>query len=733
MTNNAKVLLLTPPFTQLGTPYPATVYLKGFFNTIGVKSFQADIGLEVICAIFSREGLRAIFDAIDEADLDLEENVYRMSRLREAYISSIDPVIDFLQNKNPTLAYSIVTRRFLPEASRFDQIDDLEWAFGTLGVQDQARHLATLFLEDIGDLLRTCVDTSFGFSRYAERLARSASSFDEIDEQLRGSYSYIDTYSTQIVHRIMVDQEPDLVCLSIPFPGNLYGGLRIAEYVKRNFPKVKVAMGGGYPNTELRSLSDPRVFDFVDYVTLDDGERPLANLLEHIKGSRPVELLKRAFVREKGEVKYYNGGPEPDVPFAKTGTPDYGDLPLNKYLSTIELTNPMHRLWSDGRWNKLTMAHGCYWKKCTFCDVSLDYIEKYEPIGAKLIVDRMVEQIKATGETGFHFVDEAAPPSLMKEVALEIIRRNLSVSWWTNIRFEKRFTADLCRLLKASGCIAVSGGLEVASDRLLVKMKKGVTVAQVAQVARNFTDAGIMVHAYLMYGFPTQTAQETIDSLELVRQMMALGIIQSGFWHQFAMTAHSPVGLDPLAFGVVAVGPVFQGFAHNDLIHEDPEGCDHEAFSKGLETSLFNYMNGICLDSPLQDWFDFKVPMPSVSPVLIELALNEKEEKLSDHCRVVWLGTMPEVYDYQKSKKGKKVAMSKWLIYTKTDIIEIPMDRVLSSWLVDVFPRFLVDNNDNMTFVQLSSSFELTFNKHIGSLMRSPEMQKLRQAGLYIA
>lgn len=54
-----------------------------------------------------------------------------------------------------------------------------------------------------------------------------------------------------------------------------------------------------------------------------------------------------------------------------------------------------------------------------------------------------------------------------------------------------------------------------------------------------------MVHAYLMYGFPTQTAQETIDSLEMVRQMFEQGIIQSGFWHQFAMTAHSPVGLDP--------------------------------------------------------------------------------------------------------------------------------------------------------------------------------------------
>ena len=112
--------------------------------------------------------------------------------------------------------------------------------------------------------------------------------------------------------------------------------------------------------------------------------------------------------------------------------------------------------------------------------ISLDYIKKYEPLTAQLICDHMEEIMAQTKQNGFHFVDEAAPPNLLREVALEILRRKLVVVWWTNIRFEKHFTADLSRLLKASGCIAVAGGLEVASDRLLFMMKKGVTVAQVA-------------------------------------------------------------------------------------------------------------------------------------------------------------------------------------------------------------------------------------------------------------
>lgn len=732
MIGDLSVLLLTPPFTQLGTPYPGTVYLKGFLNTIGVQSYQADIGLEVILRIFSSEGLAHLFDEIDEGEYELDDNEYRIFMLRDEYTSTIDSVISFLQNQNTTLAYAIAEREYLPEAGRFASVEDLDWAFGSLGVQDKARHLATLYLEDISDLIRATVDPEFGFTRYAERIGRSASSFDEMEEMLQMEETYVDGYSLQVIEELLERDHYDLVCLSIPFPGNLYGGFRIAKFLKENYPDIKVSMGGGFPNTELRSLSDPRVFDYLDFVSLDDGERPIQNILECISGSRDLELLKRTFVRKDGEVVYMNGAKESDIPFAKTGTPDYSDLLLNQYISVIELANPMHRLWSDGRWNKLTMAHGCYWKKCSFCDVSLDYIQQYDPIGARLIVDRMEEQMRSTGETGFHFVDEAAPPALMKEVALEILRRKLTVSWWTNIRFEKRFSADLCRLLKASGCIAVSGGLEVASDRLLAKMDKGVTVEQVARVARNFTESGIMVHAYLMYGFPTQTDQETIDSLEMVRQMMEHGVIQSGFWHQFAMTAHSPVGLDPEAFGVVREGPEFAGFAENDLYHSDPDGAHHEDYSEGLKHSLFNYMHGMCFDYSLQEWFDFEVPIPSVSPVFVEMALQQTDEVWSDRHRLIWLGALPEVYTYEKKKKGKVTERAKWIFQTKTKSVEVNFTVEESQWFANKFEDMLMSSEQKLTLGQLKASYEEEVSNKFGQFMKGEAMRVLCKEGLII-
>jgi hypothetical protein len=256
----------------------------------------------------------------------------------------------------------------------------------------------------------------------------------------------------------------------------------------------------------------------------------------------------------------------------------------------------MHRLWSDGLWNKLTVAHGCYWHRCSFCDTTLDYIKRCDSTPAPVLVDRIEQVMAQTGQTGFHFVDEAAPPAALKELALELLRRKISISWWTNIRFENAFTKDLCRLLAASGCIAATGGLEAASDRLLKLMNKGVTVRQAARACRNFSDAGIMVHAYLMYGFPTQTAQETIDALEIVRQFFQAGLIQSAFWHLFTATVHSDVGNDPGKYHCTIAARPAGRFAKNDLVHEDPSGCDHQSFAPGLNKAVYNFMHGIGMD-----------------------------------------------------------------------------------------------------------------------------------------
>ncbi|HAP70456.1 MAG TPA: radical SAM protein [Flavobacteriales bacterium] len=718
-----KILLVNPPFTQLNTPYPATAYLKGFLNTQNVSCAQMDLGLETILRLFSKNGLIQLFEQASQNLEDVSENAFRIYSLRESYINTIDAVIGFLQDDDPTLSHFICERNFLPEASKFEQMEDLEWAFGSMGIRDKARHLATLYLEDISDFIVELVDPHFGFSRYAERLGISANSFDELHEELHAESSLISEIMLSILEEKIEVEKPTLVCLSVPFPGNLFAALKCGQWLKKNHPNITIAMGGGFPNTELRSLADPRVFKFVDFITLDDGEVPLTELLAHLNGNLEKENLKRTFTLVDGEVKYLNGSVNPDIKQEKVGTPDYAGLPLKKYLSVIQLTNPMHRLWSDGRWNKLTIAHGCYWGKCTFCDISLDYIKNYEGSSATLTVDRMEQLIAQTGERGFHFVDEAAPPALMKAIALEILKRKLVVTWWANIRFEKSFNYDLCRLLAASGCIAISGGLEVASDRLLKLIAKGVSIEQVAKVNENFNRAGIMVHAYLMYGFPTQTAQETIDSLEVVRQMFELNVMQSAFWHRFAMTAHSPVGLNPEKFKVKAVNSTIGAFANNDLQHEDPTGANHDQFGEGLKKSLFNYMHGIGFELPLQDWFDDEVPETSLPPDLIEGFLAQPDERaLKQTATVTWLGG-PVTYNISESVLS---------ITTKQETIHLECPIAEGQWLSQVLNEVTPTSSQLVSLKMFEDSFQQHHLDDFESLWESELMEELREIGLLV-
>jgi radical SAM superfamily enzyme YgiQ (UPF0313 family) len=627
-----RILLLTPPMTQLNTPYPATAYLTGFLKQHAPEHHvsQADPALELFLRVFSRDGLEAIAsvlqDRADDSDEAPPAEIASFLDNAERYIATIDPTIAFLQGRDPALAMRIATRNFLPEGPRFAAIGQgpgLDWAFGQLGVADRGKHLASLYIDDLADVIKLGIQPHFELSRYGEQLAASAPSFDALQAELEGEPTLVDATLDEIARELYDDHRPELVGLTVPFPGNVYGALRIARALKAHAPGVRIALGGGYVNTELRELEDPRVFDYVDFITLDDGERPLLALLEHLRD--PSAPLFRTLVRVGDRVELSTAAMH-DVPLRDAGTPTYAGLPLDRYLSLFEMLNPMHRLWADGRWNKLTIAHGCYWKKCTFCDVTLDYIGRYDPVAADVLVDRIEALVAETGQTGFHFVDEAAPPAGLRALAERLIARGVTITWWGNIRFEKTFTPELCELLARSGCIAVSGGLEVASDRLLGLIQKGVTVEQVARVTRAFADANILVHAYLMYGFPSETVQDTVDSLERVRQLFDAGCVQSAFWHRFAATVHSPIGKQPELFNI-RIKPEPSTFAKNDLPFEDPTGVDHDALGVGLRKALYNYMHGQGLDADVRSWFsNNQVPAAAVARDLIRAAISDSSD-----------------------------------------------------------------------------------------------------------
>ncbi|HKP00164.1 MAG TPA: radical SAM protein [Nitrospiraceae bacterium] len=719
------VLLLTPPLTQLNTPYPSTAFLTGFLRSQGIACYQADLGIEMVLRIFSRAGLQQVFDLVREQGEKLPDEAKQMLAVEQVYLNKIDPVVEFLQGRNPALAVYLARAGVLPRGPRFSGRPVFK---RMVPMEDRAKQYATWFLEDLADLVQATISPYFALSRYAEHIARSASSFTAMETALAEPPSLTDQFMLDALWAHLDRVDPSLVGLSAPFPGNLYGGFRVAQAIKQRRPDILVVLGGGYANTELRRVSDPRVFDYVDFITLDDGERPLLSLVEHLAGTRPRTALCRTFSRDAGRVVYTHDPSARDFSMGDIGCPTYDGLKLDRYLTILDSTNQMHRLWSEGHWNKLTIAHGCYWKQCTFCDVGLNYISRYEMTPTDRLIRQIEKLVAETGSRGFHFVDEAAPPAALKALALALLERGLTISWWGNIRFEEAFTPDLCRLLAASGCIAVTAGLEAASDRILSKIKKGITVDQTALVAAAFKEAGILIHAYLMYGCPSETIQETVDSLERVRQLVATGLIQSAFWHQFTTTAHSPIGLNPTTNGIRLVGPEFQGFAENDLMHEDRRAKTPEWLGEGLRRSMLNYLEGSGLKLDVREWFDHSVPKPRVAATWVRQLLENR--KMDDNPqaerRFVWLGGQPV-----NEPVGKRMRL---ILSDHTNDQTVTVSHQQAQWLNNLIRQSTPHDNLSRPYPLLRET-KTTFpgtEKEFETFLDTTAWEKIRTAGLLL-
>ena len=638
-----KVVLISPPISNLNTIYSAVPRLAGWLRKLGHEVVQVDLSLEHFLAMFNRAGLARLFDAVDERKILGElEDVYHN---RDRYLCVIEDVIACLQARDLTTINRICRPDYLPEgpAFRTETPATRNAKFGPFGKGDLARNLSTLMIEDLVALFRQTISPHYELLRYAEKLALSSASFDQIAAWLASPPCEIEALMLEVADA-NIPEDVDLACFTCPFPGMLVPALRIGEWMASHRPNARRALGGGFPSTELRRLEDPRVFDFVDYVVLDDGEVPLQQICERIEGE-PAPL-SRTFVREAGKVVFCDS--ECASPrFRDFPPPDYAGVRMERYVHLLFTNaNPMNRLLNEGTWLKVTAAHGCYWKKCTFCDIHLPYIGDFDPLPAANLADQMDALHAQTGVSSFHLTDEAAPAPLLVNLALELLRRGRTYQFWGNIRYDTGFTPDRCRLLAAAGMIAVTGGIEIASDALLPAISKGITVPQVIKVLQAFAEADILTHAYLIYGFPGETRQDTMNSLETLRQMVAARILRSAYYHVFSLTAHSPVGRDPELYGIRVKGPAFGGFAHYDfqyeVVREGQVRAVREIYAK-LQRALECYCHGKGLDQDPRATFGLEeLPPPTVSPTLVvdQLAAPHPAKSRAEP-RLCWLGGIP--------------------------------------------------------------------------------------------
>ncbi len=696
----AHVTLITPPFCQLNTPYAAAPFLSGTLKKFGHDTTQIDIGIHLFVTLFSEGGLRRFFEALVE-EFEFSE------ALQDHYIQSVDTVIAFLQGADDMLSDSVNCQGFLPEGPRFDALEDMGEIYHDLEGVERAQFRASLYIDDLTDLMQQTIIPGFGLSKYRESIAQSPRTFDTLYKALHKDDYLFDECENLLVQ--MVPSETDIVALTVPFPGNLFMALAIGAWVKKHRPGTSVVVGGGYVNSELRQLTDARVFEYVDFICFDDGEQPLLALVDGLSSPDGAHCYNRTMSCENGEVVYHTDPSAKDLHVNDVGIPDYEQVNLDLYVTLYESVNPMHALWSQKGWLKLRAAHGCYWKKCSFCDVSLDYIARYQSASVEYLMSVIMHLVETTSCRSFHFVDEALPPKTAKMLSLAIIESGLKIEWWGNIRFENTFTLDLALLMRQAGCVAVTGGLEAVTDVVLDKMNKGITTESAVTVCSHFAQAEILTHSYLIYSFPTQTEQEGIDALEILRQMYSAGILHSSFWHRFSLTVHSPVAKEADNFDV-KYDSTPRPFANNDLEYQGGGDLDHLA--DGFKKANYNFMHGTGFDMPIDEWFECEVVKTAVSENLVQSILQSESRDSRDSKRVLWFGgrcsykkmRSHNVHFELKGTKEKKafevpVSIAVWLkeITAQTSF---PVDAI-TTW-ADVKKEYPADSGISMDDMLMS-------------------------------
>lgn len=687
-------LILQPPLMQLNTAYPSGAYLSGFFKMLGCRTAWLDLNIELFQKIFSAEGLEKIFERAEKnalavaqkserkGDFDTAFNLRRYLAQKNLWCAWIEKICQILRGKDFESAHRFAFGAHVPRGNRMETF--LENADHPL-TTDDCRTLASLALADLADFINVAYDSNFSLIRYAESLTISESSFEQIEKGAESPVMkdfFIPLVEEKVVPRVeefLQDSGKLLVCVSIPFPGIFASALALGKFLKSRFKTaVYVSFGGGFVNTELRETEEPSLSEYCDCLCYDRGYASYKTLIERLESnSGENQIYNIIQFKKDGEACRIIKSAAPtaeDLAFEKKMTvsviPDFSGIDFSKYPRLTDDTNPMHRLWSDGAWIKAYMAHGCYWHKCAFCDVTLDYVKSYCKTDIKKLYNGLLAQCKEKGIFGIHFVDEAMPPAAMIEFARENIAHGSPITWWGNIRFESIFSRDVADFLAYGGLTGVSAGLESATKNGLNAIHKGTDLQSVVGACCAFKEAGILVHAYMIYGYWWETPQDLLNSMETLRQFYQAGILDSSFWHKFVLTRHSRVFAEKQNGMHAELKITGQKnvplFAKNGLHFEGEKNSEKYGFP--LECALDEWMHGRNIQKPVQQWFDFPVPKPTVPKNFIGSLIQKYEEKRDREFRaelpqkkekIFWLGG-EKIRITRKAKNGADEEFFQW-------------------------------------------------------------------------
>jgi hypothetical protein len=267
---------------------------------------------------------------------------------------------------------------------------------------------------------------------------------------------------------LFLEKEPSLVGISVNYLSQALTAFSMLGFIRREFPRLKVVMGGGLITSWLKK---PR------------WENPFSGMVDHlVAGPGEYELLSLLGV---------------NVTEKEIQRPDYHTLPQDHYLS-------------PGFILPYSASSGCYWHKCSFCPEKAER-NPYIPIPSQ----QVLADLKALRETNapalIHLLDNAVSPVLLDALS----RESIGVPWYGFVRIGPPLTdPDFCMALKQAGCVMLKLGIESGDQGVLDALEKGISVETASVVLKNLKRAGIAAYVYLLFGTPAETEAAAKKTLE---------------------------------------------------------------------------------------------------------------------------------------------------------------------------------------------------------------------------
>lgn len=517
-----KVSLLFPPTWHPSQPYLSLPSLTGFLAQAGITNVtQRDLGIELLDTVLTQKYGEEVYARLVEKARKLERE--RTGETGPSSAEHYTRVVEAL-DRFPYLIDRIEPAK---QSLRGEEFYELErYREGLFLIDKWLELVSTLYFPT----RMTVVDNQFSsYSIYSSKDIAKAIRDEEQNP-------YIELIRAHILPSILAEQ-PDLVGVSITATSQIIPGLTLCRLIKETSPAVHLTIGGSIFTRLVDNLRRcASLFELTDDFIVFEGETALLELINQLDGKRDFTKVPNLIYRQNGKIAVNQ--PFYSENINELPAPNYDGFPLGRYLAP-ETVLPVQ------------FSRGCYYKDCAFCALTLDHQNFRQKDPGKTAEDlQMLSEKYHTPY--FFFTDECLALSPTKRLCQQILGRNLHIRWTAEMRFEKNLSRDLLTQMRDAGCLKIVFGLESFNQRVMDFMKKGITQASVRRVTEDCLDLGVAIHCYIIVGFPTETEEEALETMDFIVSNTRLNA-SYGFSCQpclFDLEKEAPIMSDPGSYGI---------------------------------------------------------------------------------------------------------------------------------------------------------------------------------------